>query len=294
MASLRHFRQHTFSSLKVRNYRLYFIGQGLSQTGTWMQSIAQDLLVLKLTGSGTDLGIIVALQAIPVLLLGPWGGVLADRFPKRRILYATQASAGLLAFILGMLVVTGVAQVWMVGALAFGLGLVRLVDNPTRQAFVMEMVGQDHLQNAVSLNSTLMSLARVVGPTMAGVLVALIGLAGCFLVNAASYMLIVFALFLMREDELHPAPRSQRMRGQMSAGVAYIKSNHPVLVSLLMMAIIGTFTYEFSVVLPLMATKVFKGGATAYAAMNAAWVWALWSAVWSWPARPARRSSCWR
>jgi MFS family permease len=235
-----------------------------------MQSIAQDLLVLKLTGSGVDLGIIVALQALPVLVLGPLGGVVADRFPKRRVLYGTQATAGLLALILGLLVVANVAQVWMVGTLAFGLGVVRLVDNPTRQSFVMEMVGRDHLQNAISLNSTLMSLARVIGPTFAGVMVALVGLAGCFLVNAASYLLIVAALFLMREDELYPAPRSLRMRGQMSAGIAYVKSNHPVLISLLMMAIIGTFTYEFSVVLPLMATKVFDGGATAYAAMNAA------------------------
>jgi MFS family permease len=270
LASLRAFSDQTFSSLKVRNYRLYFIGQGLSQTGTLMQSIAQDLLVLKLTGSGVDLGIIVALQALPVLVLGPLGGVVADRFPKRRVLYGTQATAGLLALILGLLVVANVAQVWMVGTLAFGLGVVRLLDNPTRQSFVMEMVGRDHLQNAISLNSTLMSLARVIGPTFAGVMVALVGLAGCFLVNAASYLLIVAALFLMREDELYPAPRSLRMRGQMSAGIAYVKSNHPVLISLLMMAIIGTFTYEFSVVLPLMATKVFDGGATAYAAMNAA------------------------
>ena len=270
MTSFHQLRRQTFSSLAIRNYRLYFIGQGLSQSGTWMQSIAQDLLVLKLTGSGTDLGIIVALQALPVLLLGPWGGVLADRFPKRAVLYITQSAAGLLALILGLLVVANLAQVWMVGALAFGLGLVRLVDNPTRQAFVTEMVGREHLQNAVSLNSTLVSLARVIGPTMAGIMVAAVGLAGCFLVNAASYMLIVLALFLMRADELYPAPRSRKMRGQMSAGVAYVKTNHPVLIALLMMAIVGTFTYEFSVVLPLMATKVFAGGASAYAAMNAA------------------------
>lgn len=270
MASLHRLWHQTFSSLAIRNYRLYFIGQGLSQTGTWMQSIAQDLLVLKLTGSGTDLGIIVALQALPVLVLGPWGGVLADRFPKRTVLYITQTAAGVLALILGLLVVAQQAQVWMVGALAFGLGLVRLVDNPTRQSFVTEMVGREHLQNAVSLNSTLVSLARVIGPTIAGIMVAAVGLAACFLVNAASYLLIVIALVLMRADELYPAPRSHRVRGQMSAGVAYVKTNHPVLIALLMMAIVGTFTYEFSVVLPLMATKVFTGGATAYAAMNAA------------------------
>lgn len=269
LASFRGFGQQTFSSLKIRNFRLYLIGQCLSQSGTWMQSIAQALLVLDLTGSGTDLGIIIALQSLPMLLIGPWGGVVADRFPKRLTLYLTQTAFALQALVLGLLVAAGMAQVWMVGVLALLYGGIRVVDSPTRQAFVMEMTGRDQLQNAVSLNSTLMSLARIIGPTVAGVLVATIGLAGCFLVNAASYLLVVLALYLMRSGEFYPSLRAPKVRGQLSAGLAYAKSNHPVLIALLMMTLIGTFTYEFSVVLPLMATQTFRAGATGYAWMNA-------------------------
>lgn len=269
MASFPGLGKQTFSSLNVRNYRLYLVGQCLSQSGTWMQSIAQALLVLDLTGSGTDLGVIIALQSLPMLLAGPWGGVVADRFPKRRVLYMTQTAFALQALILGLLVVTGVARVWMVGVLALVYGSIRVVDSPTRQAFVMEMVGREQLQNAVSLNSTLMSLARIIGPTIAGVLVATIGLAGCFLVNAGSYLLVVLALLMMHADEFYASPRARKVRGQMSAGLAYAKSNHPVLIALLMMTLIGTFTYEFSVVLPLMATQTFNAGATGYAWMNA-------------------------
>lgn len=269
MATFRGFKQQTFASLKVRNFRLYLIGQCLSQSGTWMQSIAQALLVLDLTRSGTDLGIIIALQSLPMLLVGPWGGVIADRYPKRLILYVTQTAFALQALMLGVLVAGGVAQVWMVGVLALVYGGIRVVDSPTRQAFVMEMTGRDQLQNAVSLNSTLMSLSRIIGPTVAGVLVATIGLAGCFLVNAGSYLLVVLALLLMRSSEFYPSPRASKVRGQMAAGLAYAKSNHPVLIALLMMTLIGTFTYEFSVVLPLMATQTFHAGATGYAWMNA-------------------------
>lgn len=234
-----------------------------------MQSIAQALLVLDLTGSGTDLGIIIALQSLPMLLAGPWGGVVADRFPKRRVLYITQTAFAIQALVLGLLVLAGVAQVWMVGVLALVYGSIRVVDSPTRQAFVMEMVGREQLQNGVSLNSTLMSLARIIGPTIAGVLVATIGLAGCFLVNAGSYLLVVLALLLMHASEFYPSPRARKVRGQMSAGLAYARSNHPVLIALLMMTLIGTFTYEFSVVLPLLATQTFHAGATGYAWMNA-------------------------
>ncbi len=269
LASFRGLGKPTFSSLNVRNYRLYLIGQCLSQSGTWMQSIAQALLVLDLTGSGTDLGVIIALQSLPMLLAGPWGGVVADRFPKRLVLYLTQTAFALQALVLGVLVATDVARVWMVGVLALVYGCIRVIDSPTRQAFVMEMVGRDQLQNAVSLNSTLMSLARIIGPTVAGVLVATIGLAGCFLVNAGSYLLVVLALLLMHSDEFYASPRARKVRGQMAAGWSYAKSNHPVLIALLMMTLIGTFTYEFSVVLPLMATQTFHAGATGYAWMNA-------------------------
>jgi MFS family permease len=173
----------TFSALSVRNYRLWMVGQGISLSGTWMQTVAQGLLVLHLTGSGTTLGVVTALQALPVLMVGPWGGVVADRFPKRPILYATQAVSGLLALLLGGLVATGAIRIWMVYLLALALGVAKAIDTPTRQSFVLEMVGRDHLVNAVSLNSTQVNLARVIGPTIAGALIATVGMAACFIVT---------------------------------------------------------------------------------------------------------------
>ena len=161
----------TFTSLKIRNYRLYFIGQSISLCGTWIQTIAQSWLVLQLTNSATALGIVTALQFLPMFLFGPYGGVLVDRFPRRRILYFTQAISGVLALILGVLVITGLVQLWMIYVLALCLGLVNSLDNPARQKFSLEMVGKEQLQNAVSLNATLVSLARAVGPAIAGVLI---------------------------------------------------------------------------------------------------------------------------
>src|SRR5215217_6063297 len=176
-----------FSSLTIRNYRLSVVGQGISLSGTWMQTVAQGLLVLQLTGSGTALGLVTALQTIPVLLFGPWGGVVADRFPKRRILYVTQAVSSVLALLLGTLVATGTIRIEMVYLVALCLGAVSAIDNPTRQSFVMEMVGKDELVNAVSLNSTEINLARVIGPAIAGILIASVGLAACFLINGLSF-----------------------------------------------------------------------------------------------------------
>jgi MFS family permease len=261
---------HTFSALAVRNYRLWIVGQGISLSGTWMQTVAQGLLVLQLSGSGTTLGLITALQALPVLLFGAWGGVVADRFPKRTILYATQAVAGVLALLLGALVATGVIRIWMVGALAFALGIVKAIDAPTRQSFVMEMVGKDVLVNAVSLNSTQVNLARVIGPTLAGVLIATVGMAACFMINGLSYFAVLAVLAAMRAGELHPAPLALRVRGQLSQGFQYVRASPILLAILLMMAVIGTFTYEFTVSLPLFAHETFGRGATAYAAMTAA------------------------
>jgi MFS family permease len=260
----------TFAALAVRNYRLWFVGQGISLSGTWMQTVAQGLLVLHLTGSGTALGLVTAVQALPVLLLGPWGGVIADRFPKRTILYTTQAVAGILALTLGGLVATGAIRVWMVYVLALGLGLVKAVDTPTRQTFVLEMVGRETLVNAVSLNSTQVNLARVIGPTIAGVLIATVGIAACFIVNGISYFAVLAVLVTMRARDLHPAPLASRMRGQLGAGFRYVRSSPVLLTILMMMAVIGTFTYEFTVSLPLLAQRAFGNGANAYAAMTAA------------------------
>src|SRR5918997_4886540 len=233
----------TFSSLAVRNYRLWVIGQGISLSGTWMQTVAQGLLVLQLTGSGTALGLITAVQALPVLLLGPWGGVIADRFPKRTILYTTQAVAGILALTLGGLVATGAIRIWMVYVLALGLGLVKAVDTPTRQTFVLEMVGRETLINAVSLNSTQVNLARVIGPAIAGVLIATVGIAACFIVNGISYFAVLAVLVAMHARDLHPAPLTTRMRGQLGAGFRYVRSSPVLRTILMMMAVIGTFTY---------------------------------------------------
>jgi MFS family permease len=260
----------TFSSLTIRNYRLWVVGQGISLSGTWMQTVAQGLLVLHLTGSGTALGLVTALQTIPVLLFGPWGGVVADRFPKRHILYVTQAVSSVLALLLGTLVATGAIRIEMVYLVALCLGAVSAVDNPTRQAFVVEMVGKDEIVNAVSLNSTEINLARVVGPAMAGVLIASVGLAACFLINGLSFLAVLAVLMAMRVEELRPTPIGPRVPGQLRQGLQYVRASPVIRTILVMMAIIGTFTYEFSVSLPLFAEVTFRQGPATYAAMTAA------------------------
>jgi MFS family permease len=260
----------TFSSLTIRNYRLWVVGQGISLSGTWMQTVAQGLLVLQLTGSGTALGLVTALQTIPVLLFGPWGGVVADRFPKRRILYVTQAVSAILGLLLGTLVATGAIRIEMVYVLALCLGAVSAVDNPTRQAFVLEMVGKDEVINAVSLNSTEINLARVVGPAIAGILIASVGLAACFLINGLSFLAVLAVLMMMRAEELRPTPLAPRTPDQLREGLRYVRASPVIRTILVMMAIIGTFTYEFSVSLPLFAEVTFRQGPATYAAMTAA------------------------
>jgi MFS family permease len=260
----------TFSSLTIRNYRLWVVGQGISLSGTWMQTVAQGLLVLQLTGSGTALGLVTALQTIPVLLFGPWGGVVADRFPKRRILYVTQTVSAVLGLLLGTLVATGAVRIEMVYLLALCLGAVSAVDNPTRQAFVLEMVGKEEIVNAISLNSTEINLARVVGPAIAGILIASVGLAACFLINGFSFLAVLAVLMAMRAEELRPTPLASRMPGQLRQGLQYVRASPVIRTILVMMAVIGTFTYEFSVSLPLFAEVTFRQGPATYAAMTAA------------------------
>jgi MFS family permease len=258
-----------FSSLRVPNYRLYFAGQAISLSGTWMQSVAQGWLVLDLTGSGTAIGLVLALQTLPVLLLGPLGGVLADRVDKRRLLLATQALAGVLAAALGLLVLFDVVRLWMVCVLAAGLGFVNLVDNPTRQAFVGEMVGSHDLTNAVGLNSVLVNLARSLGPAAAGLLIVTVGMAPCFLINAASFLASITALALMRTDQLRRSTPQPRRTGQLRAGFRYVRATPPILIPLLMMAVVGTLAYEFQVSLPLLARYTFGGDAGTYGTMTA-------------------------
>ena len=258
-----------FSSLRVPNYRLYFIGQVISLSGTWMQRVAQSWLVLELTGSGTALGVVSALQFLPLLLLGPWGGVLADRYDKRRVLIATQAIPAVLAGILGLLVATDVVTVWMVYLLAVALGFVQVVDNPTRQTFIHEMVGPDDLTNAVSLNAVVVNVARVIGPGFAGALIVTIGLAPCFFINGLSYGAVLIALALMNPARLLRAPSQTRRPGQLREGLRYVRNTPEVLVPLVMLAIVGTLAYEYQVVLPLLAKFTFGGDAGTYATMSA-------------------------
>lgn len=270
MEILKKFGQNTFSSLDVRNYRLYFLGQAISLSGTWMQSIAQGLLVLKLTNSGTMLGLITALQFLPILFFGPFGGVIADRFPKQKILYVTQVSAGVLALILGILVGTNVVQLWMIGMLAFCLGLVNMVDNPTRNTFIPEMVGKEHMHNAITLNAWEINLTRVIGPSLAGILAATVGLTACFLLNSASYIAVLIVLYLMNTNKLHPAPIAEKKPGQLKEGFAYVASSPLLRNTLIMLAIVGTLTYEFPVILPLVAQFTFHNLSAGYAALTAA------------------------
>ena len=259
----------TFSSLRIRNYRLYFLGQIVSLSGTWMQSVGQVWLVLKLTGSGVDLGLVVALQFLPVLLGGSWGGVIADRVDKRKLLIVTQTVSGLFALALGVLTVTNVVTLWMVYGLALGLGCVTLVDMPARQSFVMEMVGRKDLANAVSLNSVVVNAARVVGPALAGLLIATVGIGICFLLNAVSYVAVVVALVRMRAAELDRGAPIPRKKGQLREGFRYVWSKPDLRVPLLLMAVVGTIAYNFSVTFPLIVHRVFHGGAGVYGVLFA-------------------------
>jgi MFS family permease len=262
--------QRTFASFSVRNFRLYYLGQGISLSGTWMQTVALSWLVLQLTHSGTQLGLVLAAQFLPMLLFGLWGGVIADRFNKRHILYCTQTTLGLLALVLGLLVVTHHVRMWMVFCLAVGMGLTQVVDNPSRQTFVIEMVGPELLRNAVTLNSTLVNVARVVGPSIAGVLIATVGTGQCFLINAVSFVAVLVALKAMRQSELQPARPAARAPGQIRAGLRYVWSQPRLRAALIMMFIVGTFAYEFPVILPLFATVTLHGNARTYSAMTAA------------------------
>jgi MFS family permease len=259
-----------FAALGVRNFRLYFAGQAVSLAGTWMQVVAQSWLVLQLTGSGALLGLVAAAQFLPVLLLGAYGGLVADRMDKRRLLLATQTALCLLALVLGLLTVTHVVRLWMVFVIALALGMVNSVDQPARQTFVPEMVGRDQVQNAVSLNSVVTNASRAVGPAVAGVLIATAGVGVCFLANAASFAAVLVALARIQPRALHPAPSAGRARGQLRQGLRYVCGTPGLLIPLLMMALVGTLAYEFQVALPLLARVSLHGGAGTYGFLTAA------------------------
>jgi MFS family permease len=262
--------RRTFAALAIPNYRRFFVGQAVSLIGTWMQTVAQGWLVLSLTGSGAELGLLVAIQMLPVLLLAPYAGVLADRVDKRRLLVGVQTAMGLLALTLGVLTASGAVRLWHVYALAGLLGIATAFDNPTRQSFVGELVGADGLRNAVSLNSVMVNGARAVGPAVGGILIATVGTAACFLLNAASYVAVVASLVTLDRAALAPVAPAPKGRGQLRAGLRYVGRTPALAVPLAMMAVIGTLAYEFQVVLPVVARQTFHGGPQTYGFMTAA------------------------
>jgi MFS family permease len=267
--SLARYRRSTFRSLSTRNYRLFFTGQLISVAGTWMQTVAQSFLVLQLTHSGTVLGLSVAARFLPIFLFGPWGGVIADRFDRRRTMYLTQLSSGVLAAILAVLVGTGVIRLWMVIVLALLLGFVNVFDNPTRQSFIGDLVPREQLSNAVMLNSITINAARIFGASAGGAIAATLGLALCFGVNALSFGAVLLTLWAMTASEITQSPRTPRAPRQVRDGLRYVARTPTLLVPLIMIAVIGTLAWEFQVSLPLMASDTFHGGAGLYGAMMA-------------------------
>src|SRR3954471_13231897 len=262
--------RRSFSSLSVRNSRRYFTGQVVSLAGNWMQIVAETWLVLKLTDNGALVGLAAALQFLPMLVAGAWGGLLADRVPKRRLLMTTQALMALPALTLFALVTTHAVEVWQVLALIFVRGAINAVDNPARQSFVVEMVGPDRVVNAVSLNSVIVPAARIAGPAAAGAVIALAGVGPCFLVNACSFLAMLVALRGMNPRALHAGAPAQRAPGQLRAALRYVWATPALRVPLLMMAVVGTLSFNFQVLLPLVARFTWDGTATTYAILTSA------------------------
>jgi MFS family permease len=255
----------TFASLSIYNYRVFAAGALISNTGTWMGRVAQDWLVLtQLTDhSSVALGIVTGLQFAPLAIFAPVSGMIADRFPKRRILFATQSALALTSLLTGVLVVTGTVQLWHVFALAFVQGVAAALDNPARQTFVSEMVPHESLSNAVGLNSASFNAARLIGPGVAGLVIAAVDTGPAFFLNTFSFVAVLFALSRMRPDELNPAPR-QRGKGQIREGLRYVRGRPDIILIMALVFVLGTFGMNFQMTTALMATAVFHKGAGAY------------------------------
>jgi MFS family permease len=277
----------TFLALRHRNYRLYFFGQMISQVGTWMQTTAQAWLVLQLTHSALLLGVVSLLQYLPVMMFSLYGGVLADRVPKRRLLLVTQSISLVQSAIMWLLVITGVVQVWHVLLLVALLGTTNVLDSPTRNAFINEMVGREDLPNAIALNSSLASMARVLGPGLGGVLIAWLGVAPLFLLNMLSFIAVIIGLFLIDTRTLYSLPgkrtdeKKSRPLQSVREGLSYSWHMPAVLLIICLIGGVGMFGMTLNVMLPLFATEVFHAGATGYGFIAAAYgLGALFSALW--------------
>jgi MFS family permease len=254
----------TFRSLRIRNYRLFFFGQLVSVSGTWMQQLAQDWLVLRLTNRSLPVGITTALQFAPVLVLGIWGGLIADRLDKRKLLLATQGAMAALALALGVLTATGVVRLWMIYLLALLLGVATSFDMPVRQSFVTEMVGLKELPNAVGLNSAVFNVGRIIGPAVAGVLIGIVGIAPAFLINAASYLAVMTSLWRMEPGKLYRSAPVERSRGQVRDGVRYVLATPTLRWTILLMGFVATLGLNFRVALPLLSRFTYHGGPSLY------------------------------
>jgi len=277
----------TFSALRHRNYRLFFFGQMISQIGTWMQTTAQAWLVLELTHSALLLGLVVVLQYLPVMVFSLFGGVLADRVPKRTLLLVTQSVALVQAAILWILVVTGTVQIWHIMLLAALLGITNALDTPTRQAFVGEMVGREDLPNGIALNSSLVNIARVLGPGLGGVLIALLGVAPLFLLNTISFIAVIIGLVMIDSRTLHALPGRRTDAKKLGTfqsvreGLSYVWHMPTVLLVIGVIGVIVLFGVNFNVMLPLFAADVFHTGPVGYGFISAAYgLGALFSALW--------------
>ncbi|MGW8956035.1 MFS transporter, partial [Streptomyces sp. NPDC055709] len=253
-----------FASFRVRNFRLYATGLGISQTGTWVQRLSQSWLVHTMTGSASAVGVTVALQFLPTLLLGPYGGVLADRLPKRRLMLITQSVMGLTCTVLALLTISGQVQVWNVWATALVLGLVSVVDAPSTQSFIGEIVGPDRLANAVGLNSATRQCTRLLGPAVAGVLLTTVGTGYAFLINGISYTALIGALLLIRDSQLYLPERPPQGKGQLREGLRYVASRPELIRSIALVGFLGTFGFNLPVWLPEFAGNVFHRNGESY------------------------------
>jgi MFS family permease len=262
--------RRTFHSLSVPNYRRYFAGQVVSISGNWMQIVAEMWLIVQLTGSGVSVGVTAALQFLPMLLFGAWGGLLADRVPKLRLLQYTQALMALPALALWGLTATGDIAPWMVFALVLARGSVLAIDNPARQAFVMELVGPDRIVNAVALNSVVVHTSRIAGPALAGTVIALLGVGPCFALNALSFVAMLIALRRMDRSQLQIAPSAERAPGDVRLALRHVQSTPALWIPLGAMVLVGTLSFNFQVLMPLLAHSTWHGTATTYAAMTMA------------------------
>jgi MFS family permease len=253
-----------FSSLRIRNFRLYMTGLTVSVAGNWMQNVAVGWLVLQLTSSGTVLGVVTAARYAPLLVLGAWGGLVADRNDKRLLLRLAALTQLVVATVLGVLTMTHVVDIWSLTALILVAGAVDVVDTPSRQAFMNNLVGRDRIGNAIALNSVLVNGARVVGPGIAGFVISTAGVGPCFLLNAASFAATWLGLQLMRRDELIPTATETAAKRQIRAGLRYALSTPDLRTPLLLVAVAGAFAWEFQVSIPLFTSDTFHGGAAEF------------------------------